>query len=95
MRNQQQADREEQQRIKNLVLNYDLSNDNESNDGEDDPSSLDPFSQRNPNVNPSTKTRQGFEKRSSQRESKIDKSASNRAGYRARRLQLSDVDWYD
>ncbi|KAL1984619.1 hypothetical protein VTN96DRAFT_8841 [Rasamsonia emersonii] len=67
MRNQQQADREEQQRIKNLVLNYDLSNDNESNDG--------------------------FEKRSSQRESKIDKSASNRAGYRARRLQLSDVDW--
>jgi Up-frameshift suppressor 2. len=35
MRTQQQADREEQQRIKNLVLNYDLSTDND-NDGEDD-----------------------------------------------------------
>ncbi|KAL1964419.1 hypothetical protein VTN77DRAFT_6977 [Rasamsonia byssochlamydoides] len=67
MKTQQQADREEQQRIKNLVLNYDLSNDNEPTDG--------------------------FEKRSSQRESRIDKSSSNRTGFRARRLQLSDVDW--
>ncbi|KUI68548.1 Regulator of nonsense transcripts 2 [Cytospora mali] len=34
MRNQQQAEREEQQRIKNLVLNYDLR-ENESEDGHD------------------------------------------------------------
>lgn len=33
MRSQQQADREEQQRIKNLVLNYELTNDNEPSDG--------------------------------------------------------------
>lgn len=36
MRTQQQAEREEQQRIKNLVLNYDLGDDNEPNDGEAD-----------------------------------------------------------
>jgi regulator of nonsense transcripts 2 len=95
MKTQQQADREEQQRIKNLVLNYDLSTDNEPNDGEDNPSSLDPFLQRNPNWNLNTKSRKGFEKRSSQREPKLDKSSSNRTGFRARRLQLSDVDWYD
>jgi regulator of nonsense transcripts 2 len=33
MRNQQQAEREEQQRIKNLVLNYDLR-ENEDHDGD-------------------------------------------------------------
>lgn len=33
MRTQQQADREEQQRIKNLVLNYDHLVDDDSNDG--------------------------------------------------------------
>lgn len=88
MKNQQQADREEQQRIKNLVLNYDLSNDNDSNDGEADPS--DPFLQKNPNA----KGRKGLEKRSnSHRDSRIDKLNSNRSGFRARKLQLSDVDW--
>jgi regulator of nonsense transcripts 2 len=34
MKTQRQAHREEQQRIKNLVLNYDLSNDNDISDGE-------------------------------------------------------------
>ncbi|KAI1936812.1 mRNA decay protein [Ophidiomyces ophidiicola] len=34
MRSQKQAEREEQQRIKNLVLNYDLGDENEVNDGE-------------------------------------------------------------
>jgi regulator of nonsense transcripts 2 len=36
MRHQQQAEREEQQRIKNLVLNYDLGEDEDdgTNDGE-------------------------------------------------------------
>lgn len=33
MRTQQQAERAEQQRIKNLVLNYDLRNDDDANDG--------------------------------------------------------------
>lgn len=31
MRSQQQADREEQQRIKNLVLNYEMTNEAETN----------------------------------------------------------------
>jgi regulator of nonsense transcripts 2 len=92
MKSQQQADREEQQRIKNLVLNYDLSNDNEQNDGEDNPSSFQ--DQRNLNWKTHAKTCKGFEKRT-QRDVKMDKSSSNRTGFRARRLQLSDVDWYD
>lgn len=33
MKSQQQADREEQQRIKNLVLNYEKSNETENTDG--------------------------------------------------------------
>jgi len=33
MRTQQQAEKEEQQRIKNLVLNYDLSAENDGTDG--------------------------------------------------------------
>jgi len=33
MKSQQQADREEQQRIKNLVLNYEMSNETENTDG--------------------------------------------------------------
>jgi regulator of nonsense transcripts 2 len=53
MKSQQQADREEQQRIKNLVLNYDLSNDTEQTDGEDHPFSQD---QRNPNWKAHAKT---------------------------------------
>jgi len=32
MRSQQQAEKEEQQRIKNLVLNYDLRDENEGSD---------------------------------------------------------------
>lgn len=88
MKTQQQADREEQQRIKNLVLNYDLSNDNDHNDGESDP--LDPLLQRNPNA----KGMKGLEKRNnSHRDSRMDKSSSNRTQFRARKLQLSDVDW--
>jgi hypothetical protein len=38
MRTQQQADREEQQRIKNLVLNYEASNENETAESKIDPS---------------------------------------------------------
>ncbi|KMU92161.1 hypothetical protein CIHG_10022 [Coccidioides immitis H538.4] len=66
MRSQQQAEREEQQRIKNLVLNYDLGDDNDLNDG-----------------------CKGNEKRTS---SKPEKASTSR-GFRARKLQLSDVDW--
>ncbi|OTA94444.1 hypothetical protein M434DRAFT_394707 [Hypoxylon sp. CO27-5] len=68
MKTQQQAEREEQQRIKNLVLNYDLR---ESEDPD------------------------GHEKSSSYHPNRSDKSSKERGGQRVRRLQLSDVDWYD
>ncbi|KHJ34062.1 putative mif4g domain-containing protein [Erysiphe necator] len=68
MKSQQQAEREEQQRIKNLVLNYDLC------DGDD---------------------QEGIEKINTKDYTRLDKSSNNRSGQRARKLQLSDVDWYD
>jgi regulator of nonsense transcripts 2 len=39
MKSQQEAEREEQRRIKNLVLNYDL-NDNDGHDGTFDPAPI-------------------------------------------------------
>jgi regulator of nonsense transcripts 2 len=93
MKTQQQAEREEQQRIKNLVLNYDLRDDSEQNDGEHDV-----FSTRLSLLakNPNAKGVKGLEKRgSTYRDPKADKSGSNRSGFRARKLQLSDVDWYE
>jgi regulator of nonsense transcripts 2 len=51
MKNQQQAEREEQQRIKNLVLNYDLQQ-NEDQDGGTDPHL--PQLHRNTNIHIST-----------------------------------------
>lgn len=91
MKTQQQAEREEQQRIKNLVLNYDLGDDNEVNDGEINIS----FTQLLPlQKNPNAKGPKGAEKRNtSHRDAKFDRTT--RSGFRARKLQLSDVDWYD
>ncbi|KAF7511975.1 hypothetical protein GJ744_003208 [Endocarpon pusillum] len=66
MKSQQQAEREEQQRIKNLVLNYDLSNDGDQHDGSE---------------------------RYSASHSRSERSGSHRNAPRARKLQLSDVDW--
>ncbi|RKF61378.1 Regulator of nonsense transcripts 2 [Erysiphe neolycopersici] len=66
MKSQQQAEREEQQRIKNLVLNYDLR------DGDEQEEKITIMSY-----------------------TRLDKSSHNRSGQRARKLQLSDVDWYD
>ncbi|KIV84145.1 hypothetical protein, variant 1 [Exophiala sideris] len=64
MKSQQAAEREEQQRIKNLVLNYDLREDDQ-NDG---------LEHYNPPLSRAEK--------------------SGRHAPRARRLNLSDVDWY-
>lgn len=88
MRNQQQAEREEQQRIKNLVLNYDLR-ENEDQDGEHHSQTLKP----NTNVHRSSL---GNEKPSSYHHNRSEnKSLKDRGGQRVRKLQLSDVDWYD
>lgn len=84
MKTQQEAERAEQQRIKNLVLNYDLRD--EDLDGEDD--FLFPLE---PNLN--TKSLEGSEKANASAP-RTDRAVSNRAGQRARKLQLSDVDWY-
>ena len=86
MKTQQAAEREEQQRIKNLVLNYDLR------DGEDqDGDSILPSIFPNPNIH---KDDTGLDKAAATNISRPDKSGNNRSGQRARKLQLSDVDWY-
>ncbi|KAH0565357.1 hypothetical protein GP486_001258 [Trichoglossum hirsutum] len=86
MKTKQQAEREEQQRIKNLVLNYDLRDDNEA-DGDN---SSDPRGQ-----NHFTKKSQGPERlMGSNGPHAKDKSGNSRSNQRSRKLQLSDVDWY-
>ncbi|KAJ8130372.1 hypothetical protein O1611_g3257 [Lasiodiplodia mahajangana] len=85
MKNQQQAEREEQQRIKNLVLNYDLR-ENEDVDGDTLLSPLKP----NPNIHRSNHS--GHDK-PSYHTNRGEKFNRERGGQRIRRLQLSDVDW--
>jgi regulator of nonsense transcripts 2 len=86
MKTQQAAEREEQQRIKNLVLNYDLR-DGEDQDGD---STLTPLLP-NPNIHYDNA---GLEKAAGMNYSRPDKSGNNRSGQRARKLQLNDLDWY-
>ena len=128
LKNQKDAERAEQQRIKNLVLNYDLQESTIDQAG----TAIDPFdyfSNPNPNLpkpqggfpsvtiskeNISAHVRlyegMGTEKHStshhqhnaslhqssnsSNARPAADKSGTNRSGHRARKLQLSDVDWY-
>lgn len=131
MRHQQEAERAEQQRIKNLVLNYDLQ-DSSAESGTGSTNLLnDPFSHPNPNLRGPLPTRSPLclvphnidkikhahttlseglnagdkhQHNASLHQSSphhttaarpVDKSSSNRSGHRARKLQLSDVDWYD
>lgn len=68
MRSKQQADKEEQQRIKSLVLNYNDARD----DGDDNGLDKTP----NPYAQP-----------------RLDKAGGHRSNQRARKLQLSDVNW--
>ena len=131
MKNQQEAERAEQQRIKNLVLNYDLQ-DFSAEPGTGSTDLLyDPFSHPNPNFRAppplrtfslmvsrdvdkikhahatafeGTSAGEKHQHNASLHQSSphhatnarpMDKSSSNRSGHRARKLQLSDVDWYD
>ncbi|KAI1756642.1 MIF4G domain-containing protein [Xylaria castorea] len=87
MKNQQQAEREEQQRIKNLVLNYDLR-EHEDLDGD----TLLPPLRPNPNIHRSNDS--GHDKPLSYHTNRGEKLNRDRGGQRIRRLQLSDVDWY-
>ncbi|QDS70729.1 hypothetical protein FKW77_002918 [Venturia effusa] len=115
MRSQQQAEKEEQQRIKNLVLNYDLSA--EGPDDGDDHLSLPPlqpnlnralrptavnFIVTAPIVNPKishtyTSEYPALEKQPQNpyNAPRLDKAGNNARHQKARRLQTSDLDWYD
>lgn len=86
MKNQQQAEREEQQRIKNLVLNYDLR-ENDDQDGNHNETTL----HSNPNIH---NVRAGHDKPTSYHHNRSDRG-KDRGGQRVRKLQLSDVDWYE
>ena len=129
MKSQKEAERAEQQRIKNLVLNYDLQD--SSTDAGTDKTISDFFSHPNPNLrdrrpagsplvtrNENTLAHSylseglsGEKHGSSHHQHNAslhqssasnnsnsrpaDKSGTNRSGHRARKLQLSDVDWYE
>jgi regulator of nonsense transcripts 2 len=91
MRNKQQAEKEEQQRIKSLVLNY-----NEARDDADDTGDSPFLFTLSPNRNRThTKTQQGLDKTPNPyAQPRLDKAGNNRSNQRARKLQLSDVNWY-
>lgn len=123
MKNQQEAERAEQQRIKNLVLNYDLQGSITEQSGTDHNLYYDYFSHSNPNLNhliqETTVAHEATSKglggdrhqhnaslHQSQSTANNAKPANNanarpstenkpRRGQQARKLQLSDVDWYD
>lgn len=92
MRNKQQADKEEQQRIKSLVLNY-----NEARDDGDDTGDI-PFSYTlHPNTNRKrTETSEGGLDKTPNpyAQQRLDKAGHNRSNQRARKLQLNDLNWY-
>lgn len=87
MKTQQQAEREEQQRIKNLVLNYDRLHEADDQDGD---TLLQPI-MRNANIH---RLNAGLDKLANVSHNRQDKSGNSRSGQRSRKLQLSDVDWY-
>lgn len=113
MKSKKEAERAEQQRIKNLVLNYDLQ-DSAEQDGID--TDLNYFSRSNPNLPKDYFTadapeahngKQGYVAEKHAHNASLhtpssnhanarpaDRSGGNRGGQRARKLQLSDVDWY-
>lgn len=112
MKNQKEAERAEQQRIKNLVLNYDLQGSTADQSGTDSELYFDPFVHPNPNfpaiaiAHSSTSEGLGGERHqhnaslqqataNNANARPAEKSGSSRSGQRARKLQLSDVDWYD
>ena len=92
MKSQQAAEREEQQRIKNLVLNYDLRDENDQHDGTEDPALLGPIEQPALHRNPNAK---GLNLGSEHFNASLTRSEkSGRHTHRSRKLNLSDVDWY-
>lgn len=94
LKTQQEAERLEQQRIKKHILNLDLQDLN----GENGTTKIPSYDWTDPSDmgdgerhqhNASLSSRQP----SSNAKAAMDKSSFNRRGDRARKLQLSDVDW--
>ncbi|KAJ5196702.1 hypothetical protein N7449_007181 [Penicillium cf. viridicatum] len=86
MRSQQQADREEQQRIKNLVLNYEASTEPEPTESEQYPLvNRKNFQLRYPKA--------ATQEKRTPTGQRMDKAGANRSAFRSRKLQLSDVNW--
>ena len=93
MKSQQAAEREEQLRIKNLVLNYDLREESEQHDGETPHGFLSSSGLPLLTENANTKECSLGSERLSASHSRSTQG-SGRNSHRARKLQLSDVDWY-
>lgn len=92
MRTKQQQEKEERQRIKNVVLNYDNNREDNEPDGDS------PFSYHlQPNINRMhTETPKVLDKsHNPYAQPRLDKAGNNRSNQRSRKLQLSDVNWYD
>lgn len=121
MKSQKEAERAEQQRIKNLVLNYDLSDSSAEQAGTDNSLYLDYFSHPNPNLSRIRTSENvahiylsqgpGGEKQqpsphpinaplqqspitNGANHAPTNRSGGGRRGQQAKKLQLSDVDWY-
>lgn len=95
MKSQQAAEREEQQRIKNLVLRYDLHEDNDQNGTKDDPwflSSRGLFNEPLLDGNPNTK---GLNLGPESHHGGSNRSRRNRPQARKLNLNLNDADWYE
>lgn len=92
MRNQQAAEREEQQRIKNLVLNYDLREDDQ-HDGTLDETLPGPIFQVPIHRKSNAKSYKAGHDHFNPSLTRAEKTGRNAP--RARRLNLADVDWYD
>lgn len=89
MKSQQAAEREEQQRIKNLVLNYDL-NDDDQHDGTEAPALAPILQPATASKKFAKQTKTGYEHLNHS----LSRSERHGRAPRARKLNLSDVDWY-
>lgn len=86
MKTTQQAAKEEQQRIKNLVLTYDLR-ESEEQESED---RMPPLP-----VNQNIYSNKSGNEKPSYHHNRAERQAKDKGGQRVRKLQLSDVvDWY-
>lgn len=92
MRSQQQAEREEQQRIKNLVLNYDLR-DNDGEEGETRPSCRKCLATTRSNqFSPPGSDSRPITHHHNHR---YDKANNKNPGQRVKKLQFEDFEWYE